>query len=482
MRGDFTRDTFEARKHFSRVLKQQGRVTLDADDNEQTSILLHYLRTLASDLLGPFAVAGGDAAAFSLANDGKGSLTLSKGHCYVDGILVENDHDPFKVHDELFKDREKDQGFWLYLDVWEGHVTPFEDPSIREVALGGPDTCTRAKVMWRVKALPVPGALDNEIEEWKALPDDHLNRDKRINELTTLRDQFEAFVNNPGDNTAPFPKLCAAPLTLLGRDSLPRLTAQLDPGERDPDPCSITSPDSKYRGLENQLYRVEIHHGGLADKATFKWSRDNGSIVTTLVGFEDNSLQVVSARGFAAKSWVEISPAARDPDGEPGDLVKVISVEGDTLSLDQSAKITLESVSNATVRRWDGPDGAVPIKEGSTDQDWITLENGIQVRFAEGGEYRPGDYWLIPARVVGGTIEWPDGEPLKPHGVEHHYAPLGLVRWKDNAFKIRGCTCEIQPMIDCSTVGAELTGAAPATAVRGAAPRSRAKRAGRVKP
>ena len=31
MKGDFTRDTFDPAKHFSRVLMQQGRVTLDAD-------------------------------------------------------------------------------------------------------------------------------------------------------------------------------------------------------------------------------------------------------------------------------------------------------------------------------------------------------------------------------------------------------------------------------------------------------------------
>ena len=53
MKGDFTRDTFDRRHQFSRVLLQQGRVLLDADWNEQTSILLHYIRTLATDLIGP---------------------------------------------------------------------------------------------------------------------------------------------------------------------------------------------------------------------------------------------------------------------------------------------------------------------------------------------------------------------------------------------------------------------------------------------
>ncbi len=52
-RGDFTRDTFDPFRHFSRVLMQQGRVQLDSDWNEQVSILTHYFRMLGADLMGP---------------------------------------------------------------------------------------------------------------------------------------------------------------------------------------------------------------------------------------------------------------------------------------------------------------------------------------------------------------------------------------------------------------------------------------------
>ena len=50
-RGDFTRDTFDPAKRFLRVLYQQGRVQLDADFNEQVSILLHYLQSLGEGSL-----------------------------------------------------------------------------------------------------------------------------------------------------------------------------------------------------------------------------------------------------------------------------------------------------------------------------------------------------------------------------------------------------------------------------------------------
>jgi hypothetical protein len=63
-----------------------------------------------------------------------------------------------------------DADFYLiYLDVWERHITYLEDerfPSIREVALGGMDSATRAKIVWQVKAWtgkPAP----NMDTDWK---------------------------------------------------------------------------------------------------------------------------------------------------------------------------------------------------------------------------------------------------------------------------------------------------------------------------
>src|SRR5260370_33692385 len=92
-RGDFTRDTFNPLKHFSRVLTQQGRVQLDADWNEQTSILLHYLQTLAADLIGPH---GGPGDGFKIQDKDKDNQTytqkfaISPGHYYVGGLLCED--------------------------------------------------------------------------------------------------------------------------------------------------------------------------------------------------------------------------------------------------------------------------------------------------------------------------------------------------------------------------------------------------------
>src|SRR5260370_32030966 len=50
----------------------------------------------------------------------------------------------------------RDHYYQVYLDVWERLITYVEDDAIREVALNGPDTAARAKVISQVKVLHVP--------------------------------------------------------------------------------------------------------------------------------------------------------------------------------------------------------------------------------------------------------------------------------------------------------------------------------------
>jgi hypothetical protein len=499
MKGDFTRNTFDPKKHFSRVLMQQGRVTLDADHNEQTAILLHYMRTLASDLLGPYAVPAGEEEAFKLtsvpASGVVNDIKIGNGHCYVDGILVENDEEKCtylyqpdytppnndKLRAALSNPADTSE-FLLYLDVWERHITSLEDNGIREQALGGPDTCTRAQVVWQVKAWPKTKTLAGstsvdalvKLQDTKKKLGQQLKKAsaQKLDKLKEEIDAIDAQLAEYGESPSPVgdPDKCKELLDLLNsaEANKPRLAARVDPGHKIEDAC-VTAPDSKYRGAENQLYRVEIHQGGTAGTATFKWSRDNGSIATRWLGTSGHDIQVASSRGFAAGNWVELSDDTRELRGEPGVLVKLVKVEGGMLSVDPTTTTGIpawsEQLRNPKVRRWDqvqtedivlNDEGAVPVKESV----WIDLEDRIQIQFAAGTnnqaiEYRAGDYWLIPARVATGTIEWPvhelaDGtvEPvaMSPHGTEHHYAPLCTISWPGGVItEATDCQCVVQP-------------------------------------
>ncbi len=479
MRGDFTRDTFDPAQHFSRVLMQQGRVQLDADWNEQTSILLHYLRTLAEDILGPHAGPAADLGFEIITGDGQpqqldvklaaiepdptrraalknaviaGDAIIGPGRYYVDGLLVENDRAvlyteqlgyPFNAETTPDALKKWHSGLLAYLDVWERHITSVEDDHIREAALDGPDTCTRAQVVWQVKVLLQPAG------------------------------------------TISFDCNAVDTLLALGTGKL-RARARLD---TPPTGLCVIPPESRYRGAENQLYRVEVHTGGTATGdgtgATFKWSRENGSVtfpIRSLAGTTVTLENLGRDLHLSVKpgDWIEVVDDAIAMGEAAGPLAQVDGVNRDdftvTLTVPNGAPnlpsyTTTDANKHPLLRRWDHQGdlnafgGALQITEqDNTDQGlrsgWITLEDGVQVWFGKGGQYRPGDYWLIPARTATGDVEWPDerdssgnprldstGNPVRaamePHGPRHHYAPLILA--KPNAGPT-DCRCRINQL------------------------------------
>ncbi len=423
MKGDFTRLTFRSVKHYSGVRLQQGRVQLDADWNEQMDIQAYRDETATRDVLGPCSGPFQEAG-FDITITNGNNLIIRPGRYYVDGILCINDGPvPFTAQPDLpGEPLPTAVGTYLaYLDVWQRHLTALEDPRIREVALNGPDTATRTKTVWQVKM--------------EAVGED-------------------AICNQFGLGWKP-----------ISTQSTGQLRAQAEPGGPSAGPC-IVPAGAGFRRLENQLYRVEIHTPGQARltgaetiTASFKWSRDNGSVVARLSDIDGNELTVSTpvkdaVLGFAAGHWVELSDEGRTLRGEPGFLVQLASVAGDTLTVKawpNDNPLTLDDFGALpTVRRWDS-EGEIPVTPGA----FIELEDGVEIAFAE-GDYRTGDYWLISARSLSGDVEWPQDESLEPpeplfeprHGIEHHYCPLALLQFNGQIWS---------PSNDCRTLFLPLT-------------------------
>lgn len=423
MKGDFTRSTFRPEKRYTGVRMQQGRVQLDADWNEQVDIHNRDERTARTDLIGASGAPQGDAGFEVTAAQAGAALELGGGRYYVDGIACENGA-PVDLlgNARLGFAPPADEGAYLvYLDVWEHHVTALEDPDLREPALGGPDTATRTQVAWRARAVRV-GESDAVLDCGAAL----------------ATDAYRAETAAPNGT----------------------MRAQTRPSEtRESDPCVVT-PGARYTGLENQLYRVEIHSPrGEGVQPTFKWSRENGSVVTRWLGTEEGGTRLVVAStgrdrelGFSGGQWIEATDDLRELNGEPGVMAKLQRVDGDRLVLDASAEGGAASLAfgdfagpNPKIRRWDSA-GALPITSRA-DREYRELEDGIQVDFdgEDWAVYRTGDYWLVPARTLDGTIQWPaaapgSAEPASepPHGVRHHYAPLALVRFEGGQWTTEG--------------------------------------------
>lgn len=417
MRGDFSRKTFKREKHYRSVLMQQGRVQLDSDINEQQSIMQYFDESLAQDTIGingaPKKIYGGGFEV-SVSDAGK-NLAISKGHIYVNGILCENDNNnvTFTNQEDLPDASLPSQhGIYLvYLDVWHRSITALEDPDIREKALGGPDTSARLKTIWQVKCLKV-AERGTKIEcknfgaEWRPLP-----------------------------------------------ASTGKLTAKTEASQQDTGPCQLPK-SAGYRSLENQLYRIEIHKGGPYDQATFKWSRENGSVEASIKTVSNktitlNNLRRDRALGFNNSQWIEIvtnkSELCTEPFNQPSTLAKINSVDPSKpeiiVDTDQSP-VTVDMY--AKLRRWDHSEGdANGILLNS--KEWHDIEYGIKINFSN-GTYRSGDFWLIPARTAinseTGIIEWPlDKTGTQPasdvsHGIKHHYCPLALADFDGTVFAL----------------------------------------------
>jgi Family of unknown function (DUF6519) len=391
MKGDFSRVTFDPHRAFSGVLMQQGRVQLDADWNEQSAIVQAAVRALARDLLGSHC---GSEEGFKL-TPVAADLSVGVGWYYVDGIRCENRASitltgqagfPFGPDDDLAR-----TGTAIaYLDVWERLVTAIEDPSIREVALGGPDTATRSQVVWRIRL------------RW-----DDVKEGRRAE----IR----------GDD------VLSRGVSFTGRASMRARALSQDAARG-------------YKGRENQLYRVEIHEGGVGGTASFKWSRDNGSVAAAVLEVRDGSIRIDPSllrqgRELRPGDWVEPADDLSVLRDAVPPLLRIQSVEGDLLRVSSSEGLSADPTMHPLVRRWDQGDagtadrgGAIPVVE----QRWLDLEEGVQVSFEERGSYRGGDYWLIPARTVTGDVEWPSDErgPLAQPlvGVRHHRAPLARIQ------------------------------------------------------
>jgi hypothetical protein len=535
MKNDASRNTFDPRKHYSSVRMQQGRVQIDADWNEQGDIITHRVRMHAFDSI-DFCGGPLHHAAFHIVGS-LGQLTaeeqslpgnqippsgfavpdflISAGHYYVGGILCENEKLTSYLHQpDLPAPVAIDQpGLYLvYVDVWHRHLTALDDPTIREIALGGSDTATRTKTVWQIKYWFAGETAGNCLTEFSA---------------------FQVLIA-PGSG---------------------KLSARTKQEEAGTNPC-IVPPGAGYLGLENQLYRVEVHEGGEAldvtagsgtavtrvsesdnqlkysggtwqagqavevftgesgsyplngvlgyitavdtgektvtlsinvsslpfddlrvrhAKATYTWSRDNGIIVTSIENMDGAEITVHdlgpdAVLGFKEGQWVEIIDDRLELNGSPGQLaqistidraVNLITLSSSPAPLDSSKASGVNKARHPKLRGWDGA-GAIKFHPSTTQDHFIDIENGVQVRFSA-GTFKTGDYWNIPARSAtadtqSGNIEWPvnaSNAPVAqlPFGIKHYYCRLAMLHWNGTAFNsIEDCRNLFPPVTELTSL------------------------------
>ncbi len=517
MTGDFSRNSQDPTKSYTGVLMQQGRVQVDADWNEQLALAQHRTDTETLDVIGESGTPmGADGFGISL-TPAKDDFFIHPGRYYIGGLLCEinpewvsvsltvtgttgkatlssswlggrpiSQFDWVEIHSpagstfgrvadvpqpttnktsepvELSLENIKTgfpgpkatrlrraltyltQPFYpspdfapgvssppleapglglllesgdyvVYLEAWQRSVNALEDPHIREVALDGPDTAERLQTVWQVRLLPVTDAAGKNLcqahlSEWKSL----------IAENTTTA----------------------------------QMNAQAAPPPQNTNKCMLP-PSAGFQGLQNQLYRIEILHGGSQAEATYIWSRDNGMVETSIVSVNAttpnlvtvNSLGTDDLHSFAINDWVEIVDRDDELSGTPRFLAQIVAPAPDPVSkqITLSASVPqpyLDGINNPPLpttnfyrlKRWD-MSGTGVTADGIqiAANTWMPIEEGVQVWFSD-GHYAPRAWWLIPARTATADIEWPPFQipntepiPQPPSGVNRNFCRIGTI-------------------------------------------------------
>ncbi|HEX7048863.1 MAG TPA: DUF6519 domain-containing protein [Longimicrobiales bacterium] len=295
-----------------------------------------------------------------------------------------------------------------YLDLWERPVTYIEDPELREIALEGPDTTTRTRLVAQVRLL-----TGTEVPSGGAEPEPPLAA-------------FHALPATGGG-------------TLTTKDNP---AAVLDPCA---DPCEPAVVGT-FVGEENRLFRVEIHEAGgigaagAPGTARFKWSRENAAVACPLIVNADAgtlSVRVEQPELFRVGDLIEIGDDLDDLITGPhtdrrqtrGELRRItaIDLEGRLLSWEEATAPDpafhaplgrdYRLAYHAKVRRWDGILDATP---GD-----IVLDDGVVIELG-GADMIPGDFWVFTTRVADRSVERLIEAPAR--GIRHRYYELAVIR------------------------------------------------------
>jgi Family of unknown function (DUF6519) len=422
MAGDYSRKRFNPENHYQGVLRQQGRVDLDADWNEYVDLQDRRWRAETTDGVGRCGVPSETPDGFKI-QGAVTDLTLGQGRIYVEGLLAEN-HGAQRQFNAKLEENYGTAGLPLneqpyragdltvpagtralvYLDVWRREVTHLQDPGLIEPAVNV-DTTTRYQTVWQVKLL-------NDIAT-----------------DVTCQTELADLTDWPAQNLP----------------SVARLTTSIVAVSSESDLSCLVPPTGGYRGLENHLYRVEVHDVGSSGEVRVKWSRENAHVATNVLqildglgGVKVESLGRDDVLRFKPDDWVEITNDPCEFLGKAGIMRRISTVDdaNQTLTFSEALPTTdfqagsVAVVEHWRVIRWDQSgsgltsDGLIELSAANPS---FVLEYGIQVELTvlAGGSAHAGDYWCFAARTADADIEPLDQAP--PLGIHHHFCKLAII-------------------------------------------------------
>jgi Family of unknown function (DUF6519) len=439
MATDVARLSFDSGRNYTGVVSQQGRVSLEAEQNEQRVIDAEERRKELLDIVGP-AGTPDDGYAVSFLGD---ELIVGPGTMYVGGLRVELDAPVSYADQPDWLDRVRSIDFGLghvVLLLRETDVTAVEDAMLYEPALGGPDGAARTRLLQHIELLTAQqktcsAALAQDEKDW-------------ITEGATFDPKTMQLESNGR--------------LLVTWQGLPDTA----------DPCEPSSTGG-YLGAENQLIRVQIVDVS-EDGSTFSilWGYDDASMLYRVT--PDTSADPVLTlqrspvddfhrpRGGQAVQVLRSTAALPSTDGVIEGYVAALTGEVGVLGApyDPDTKTVTfpASLPAAYTDTTQTPQLYLRVWEelltGNALGSPITLTGtGVQVTITldGGGVPRIGDFWCIAVRPSTPTTVYPDRllrAPQPPDGPREWVCPLAVVEITDqkNPIVVEDCRVQFPPL------------------------------------
>ena len=461
MAGDRARVSYDPSRKWRGVVAQQGRVTVEADWNEAATIDAERDRRLTLDVVGTTGTPDGGYVVTAVPATGSppeptgsppvstpGDLTIGPGTLYLGGQRLDLDAPVSYSTQPDWLDYSTDP-LWappavpasagtsyelVYLLASEQEVSAVEDPALADVALGGPDTMQRQRILQRFVRKPIQSGTCHE--SWSGL----------VSSLGSEGLQFDAASMMIGSTTTlqvSFPSIPAAP-----------------------DPCQPVATGG-YLGAENQMIRVMVTRADTSGAPTIVWGFDDASFLYRVVQATYDpisrnatltlaSAPVDSFHFPAAGQAVELlRDAVRLNETQPFDYIasptgfvsmlteaydpttRTLVISGEPPGGYPEHYFSADETPQLYLRVWQA---AVPAPAGEA----TTLDGtGVAVTLTSStGSFHAGDFWRFALRPIQPTIVYPDRylvAPQPPDGPRTWACPLAVLTWDDGSATASGC-------------------------------------------
>lgn len=442
MGPDLARISKDRTRMYTALVAQQGRVTVEADWNEAEAIEAEGKRAVTLDVVGKVGTPdGGYAVQAAGLTSGDWDLSVEPGTLYLGGDRLDLGSAVDLANQPDWRDAATDT-LWVapaptpaspptapanelvYLLAIEQAVSATEDPALADVALGGPDTMQRLRVLQRFVRWPTQTSTC--FAAWREVQDAWAGIGLAVDPATAQL-QSNATLQ-VGFVTDPAPPSACQPVAAGG-----------------------------YLGAENQLIRVQITSVDQDQTPTIVWGFDNATFLYELAPAQlDSSGNLVLTLTKAPVDCyhnpvvgqvVELLPDAAsltpdDPDLSAADGHYIAAAAGPTFTVIQaydssSGSLTVagslpaayEHVSQLYLRVWQGsmaaPAGtAVPLTgAGAATGITVTLSSTTE-------KFHPGDFWCFAVRPSVPDLIYPARygvAPQPPEGPRVLACPVAMV-------------------------------------------------------